>query len=119
MVPMTRDNELARQFWLRFDEIMKSKNIQIRDVALASRLSYGSIVGWRTKHLFPDVEAVCLMAQAIGCSMDYLMGVSIIPRTIADEVYEYMEDKMPSLLEDIRRQIGFKKTGGLSGVSAG
>ena len=118
MVSMTRDNEMARRFWLRFDDVMKSKNIQIRDVALASKLSNASIVGWRTKHLFPDVEAVCLMSQAVGCTMDYLMGSSILTRTISDDVYEYMEEKMPSLLEDIRRQISFKKGNGLSGTSA-
>ena len=119
MVSMTRDNEMARRFWLRFDDVMKSKNIQLRDVALASRLSYASIVGWRTKHLFPDVEAVCLMSQAVGCSIDYLMGSDIITRTIADDVYEYMEEMMPSLLEDIKRQVAFKKDSGLSGANAG
>ena len=72
---MTRDKEAARLFWQRFDDELKKKNIQLRDVAARSLLSYGSLAGWRSKHLFPDVEAIVRLSGVVDCSIDYLLGL--------------------------------------------
>lgn len=73
---MTRDKEAARLFWLRFDDLLKTKNLQLKDVAEKSALPYPSLSGWRAKHLFPDVEAVMRLANSIECSVDSMLGTS-------------------------------------------
>lgn len=72
---MTRDKEAARLFWLRFDDILKKKDYQLRDIAVKSCIPYGSLAGWRAKHLFPDVEAVMGLASTVSSSVDALLGI--------------------------------------------
>lgn len=110
---MTRDKEAARLFWQRFDDELKKKDIQLRDVAVRSALSYGSLAGWRAKHLFPDVEAVVRLAGVISCSVDYLLGTfrpKYSPRiqTIVD-ILQSDEKKLAAL--EALWEIDQKKTG--------
>ena len=72
---MTRNKEEARAFWLRFDKEVAKRNLQLKDIAQACGLPYGSVTGWRNKHLFPDIEAIAEMVKHIGCSLDDLLGI--------------------------------------------
>lgn len=72
---MTRNKEEARAFWLRFDKEVAKRSLQLKDIAQACGLPYGSVTGWRNKHLFPDIEAITEMVRHVGCSLDDLLEI--------------------------------------------
>ena len=114
---MTRNNDEARRFWLRFDEETALRNLQLKDIAAACGIPYGSVTGWRNKHLFPDLEAITLMVKHIGCSLDGILGIKPVSEAnaaTAIRVYEYMAENMPGTISDILAKT--EKKAGSSGI---
>ena len=71
-----------------------------------------SINAWKNGSV-PRKRKLYQIADYFGVTPEYLL-TGEQPETQADEVYAYMQGTMPSLLEDIERQIRFKKGDGES-----
>ena len=74
---MTRNKEAAQQFWFEVDKAMRKTEINLYGLSDAAGVPYKSILSWRQKHLFPDLETACKIADKISCPLDALMGRSI------------------------------------------
>ncbi len=106
---MTRNKEEAQKFWMRLDSALAKTDYNLYDLASAGGVPYKSILSWRQKHLFPDLETASLMAKKMSCTLDSLMGEKMI-LSEADIIYNYMKEHRQGELEDIRRELD-KKTG--------
>ena len=114
---MTRNKDEAQKFWNRLDVTLANTDFNLYDLAEAGGVPYKSILSWRQKHLFPDLETASLMAQKMSCTLDSLMGVKTEKTpSVQDRVYDYMEDNLPSVLKDILDNI--EKKSGNSGIVA-
>lgn len=113
---MTRNKESAQRFWREVDVRLKQTELNLYDLADASGVPYRSILSWRQKHLFPDLETTMLMAVRMGCSIDHLMGndpeININPRM--DAIIRYLEED-PKRLDAIEVILFGKNAGASSG----
>ena len=114
---MTRNKDEAQAFWVRFDREILFRRIQLKDIAQACDIPYGSLTGWRNKHLFPDIEAMTSIVKYVGCSLDTLLGIKERTDDTAVDVYQYLQKEHPGLLDDIMEKL--KKEAGFSGTMAG
>lgn len=114
---MTRNKDEAQKFWTRFDVALAKTDYNLYDMAEAGGVPYKSILSWRQKHLFPDLETASLVAQKMSCTLDSLMGVHTEKKpSVQDKVYDYMEENLPSVLKDVLDKI--EKKSGNSGIKA-
>jgi len=74
---MTRNKEAAQRFWFEVDKAMQGTEINLYGLADAAGVPYKSILSWRQKHLFPDLETACRIAYKVSCPIDKLMGRTI------------------------------------------
>ena len=115
---MTRNKEEAQRFWQRVNAALAVTDFNLYDLAEAGGVPYKSILSWRQKHLFPDLETASLMARKMSCSLDSLMGVKKAHEpSVQDRVDVYMEQNLPSVLKDVLNNVE-KKTGD-SGTKVG
>lgn len=115
---MTRNKDEAQKFWNRLDVALAETDFNLYDMAEAGGVPYKSILSWRQKHLFPDLETASLMAQKLSCTLDSLMGVKTgHSYSVQDKVYAYMEENLPSVLKDVIDTI--EKKSGNSGIKVG
>lgn len=112
---MTRNKDAAQRFWVNVDMTMRKTTFNLYDIAEASKVPYKSILSWRQKHLFPDLETAALIAVKLSCSIDSLMGLEK-PKTLEEHVYSILATTMPGTLQDILEKI--KKDDGNSGARA-
>lgn len=107
-----RITEMAFSFWKRVDSLNKKK---LNELCVEANLDYNKV-----KHNRSDVRLMnCIetlaIAKSLNTTVEYLLtGNEERIISIADEVYEYMQTEMPSLLEDIMRKISLKKEAGSS-----
>lgn len=78
---MTRNKDSAQQFWHRVDVRLRETGLNLYDLADAAAVPYKSILSWRQKHLFPDLETASLIAARMACSIDSLMGMKAADST--------------------------------------
>jgi len=71
---MTRDNESAREFWLRVDKLMASRKVMLKEISKDAGVPYQSFTGWRTRHKYPDVQVLVKIASILHTSSEYLVG---------------------------------------------
>lgn len=102
-----RDEEYVRRFWNRFDVALVGASMNITELCQKSEVPYKTLTGWRSKHRLPDLESLVDLAKVLRVSLDYLLEVSG-QRTLADDVYAYMEANMPGTLDDIRSRLAKK-----------
>ena len=115
---MTRNKEEAQRFWQRVNVALAGTDYNLYDLAEAGDVPYKSILSWRQKHLFPDLETASLIARKLSCSLDSLMGIKESREpSVQDRVYEYMEKNFPTVLKDVLNNVE-KKTGD-SGIKVG
>ena len=74
MKAMTRNKDVAQRFWFEVDSRLRRTSFNLYDVAEAGGVPYKSILSWRQKHLFPDLETASSIAEKLSCSIDELMG---------------------------------------------
>lgn len=102
---MTRNKDSAQRFWREVDVRLKQTGLNLYDLADASCVPYRSILSWRQKHLFPDLETTMFMAQKMNCSIDRLMGndsvKDIDPRIDAIIRYLQKDEKKIEAIEVI------------------
>lgn len=113
---MTRNKDAAQRFWANVDGAIRKTSFNLYDISSATNVPYKSILSWRQKHLFPDLETAALIAKKLSCSIDGLMDIEK-PKTIAEQVYHVLEASMPGTLQDILEKIN-KKAAGNSGSVA-
>lgn len=70
---MTRDDESAREFWMRVDKILVSRKVMLKDIAAGAEIPYQSFTGWRTRHKFPDAQVLIKISQILHASAEYLV----------------------------------------------
>lgn len=63
----------GRQFWLRFDELLQSKNSNIRNLCKDTGLLYGTINTQRTRHTIPKAEYLYLISRYLNVSIEHLL----------------------------------------------
>lgn len=105
----------AYSFWTRVDE--KNPFATLKKLTDECGIDYRRVKKNRSDGRLPNLEDAYLLSLHTSTSMEYLL-TGLEPLTVYKEVYEYMEKTLPSLLEDIQRQIGFKKEDGSSGNRA-
>lgn len=107
----------AYGFWKRIDE--KNPFPTLIRLVEECGIDYRRVKKNRSDSRLPNIEDAYLLASHTGASIEYLLtGKEERIISIADEVYEYMQTEMPSLLEDIMRKISLKKEAGFSGNRA-
>lgn len=103
--------------WKRVDSLKQGSLV---DLSAQTGIDCQKIKNQRTGNVTPKADDLYKIAVALNTSMEYLLtGNDSRTPSIVDEVYAYMQEKMPSLLEDIQRQISFKKGGGASFSATG
>ena len=101
--------ENAYEFWERVDKLNTEKlNVFCEKVGL----DYNKVKHNRSDVRYMSCTETLTIAKGLGTTVEFLLTGSG-PETHADDVYAYMEEKMPSLLEDIERQIRLKRDVGL------
>ena len=107
-----RNEDLSYRLWKNVDGRRECLNYTLMDICNRTDIKIDRIKSWRSRMVVPQADELYQIANVLGCSMEYLL-TGQNAHTHADEVYEYMQEKMPSLLEDIERQIRLKKEVGL------
>lgn len=105
----------AYGFWKRIDE--SNPFATLTRLADESGINYQRIKRNRSDIRLPSLEDAYLLSAHTGVSMEYLL-TGQAPRTLCDDVYEYMEKELPSLLDDILNKINMKKGDGSCGNRA-
>ena len=70
---MTRENESAREFWLRVDKLMITRKLMLKDIAEGAGAPYQSFTGWRTRHKYPNAQVLVKIALILHTSAEYLV----------------------------------------------
>ena len=99
---MTRNEDYTREFWRRFDSVLRERNTQLKELCQISDIPYKTLTGWRSKHRLPDIESLITLAESLRCSIDGLLNTS--PKTIYGPRIEAIADKLsedPKLLDAI------------------
>ena len=73
---MTRNEDYTRAFWSRFDDVLRERNTQIKDLCQISGIPYKTLTGWRSKHRLPDLESLISLSESMRCSIDGLLGTA-------------------------------------------
>ena len=60
----------ARQFWLRYDKLVK-KDLP---VLLSTGIKQSTLSSWRAKKIFPRADEAFLLAKAIDTTVEYLVS---------------------------------------------
>lgn len=105
-----KDN-LAREFWNRVDLMLGTETL--KDLCKKAGLNYDSIRNRKSgaTYSLPRMETGYALSRALGVSMEFLLtGKDDRPASVAELVYEYMNENMPGTLDDILNIIQ-KKTG--------
>jgi hypothetical protein len=62
-----------REFWIRFDDLIKKSERKLIDVCAESGIPYDTLITQRTRKSIPKVEQLIDMAVALGVSLDRLV----------------------------------------------
>ena len=60
----------------RISEICKAKGLSIGTVEVKAGLSQGMVSRWRRQGIMPGIDKIIKIAQVLGVSVDYLLGIS-------------------------------------------
>ena len=114
-----RNEEQSYNLWRNVDACRNIKNYTLADLSRNTGIKVDKIKSWRTRMAIPQADELYSIATALNTTVEFLLtGKEERIISIADEVYEYMQTEMPSLLEDIMRKISLKKEAGFSGNRA-
>ena len=114
-----QNEKMAYDMWKRVDTFREQTGYNLEHIATIIGVKYQTIKDQRSKNMIPKTECMYKMALLFNTTIEYLLtGKEERIISIADEVYEYMQTEMPSLLEDIMRKISLKKEAGFSGNRA-
>ena len=75
------ENELEREITFRenLTYMLRSKHISYAKLAKALDVSTGAIGVYRLGRLFPSDEKIKIIAKVLGCEVDDLFDVNLIP----------------------------------------
>ena len=91
--------------------LCKERNITIESLMSECELTRETFSKWSARKTVPRCDTLLRMSKALGVSMEFLLtGNEDRPATIAELVYEYMNENMPGTLDDILVKIQ-KKVG--------
>ena len=74
-------------FFLRFEELSKSRNLSVNAVASILGLSSGSVTAWK-KGTIPCIFTLKKLADYFEVSIEYIFGFSDIPKNTAPKSKE-------------------------------
>ena len=64
-------------FWTRVKRLMKSHKISQKEFAQYTGIPVRTLWGWMYRDCIPDATRACLIAQALGVTVEYLvMGIN-------------------------------------------
>ena len=66
--------EILRFFAAELNKRMADKGVTYRQVALAARVTRGSMVHYKSGNAFPELYTLILIADYLDCSVDNLLG---------------------------------------------
>lgn len=106
-------------FWDRFYERCLEKGTKPNPLGKKIGIASSSITGWKSGKM-PSAEAIVLVAKALDCSTDYLLGNSDIPTVsreyqeqdieILDMLKELSESEKNFLIANLKLMIENRKT---------
>ncbi len=62
------------KFTERFKEFMTQNNLTIRQVEQETEIPNQTLSAWLTGTRIPNAYSLCILADYMGCSVDYLLG---------------------------------------------
>ena len=82
-------------FWERFYDMCKRKGLKPNPLAREIGVSSGIISKWKNDGRLPNGETLTKIANALNCSVDYLLGITDCPApcpgTIDDTIRLYLD----------------------------
>ena len=63
-----------RRFAIELDKLMDDNGVTYRQVALAARVTRGSMIHYKSGNAFPELYSLVLMADYLNCNVDDLLG---------------------------------------------
>ena len=79
--------------------------INSKIVAEATGISAGNISDWKKGRSYPTASKMIVLADYLGCSIDYLVGRTDVPRPL--NVPKEFADKIGSMTDDFISEDGF------------
>ena len=94
---------LCNVFWERFYNICSLRKTKPNPVAKQINISSGIVTKWKNTGTLPNGETLIKLADALDCSVDYLLGRSDIPDIVTINNYELLNDQAKMLVADYIR----------------
>ena len=95
-------------FWDRFYELCCSKDTRPNPVGKELGISSGLITKWKNGLSYPTGDNLIKIAKYFDCSIDYLVGLSDLPKSYECEISSTdmrLLEKLHSLPEDSQEEI--------------
>ena len=89
------------RFSQRFKELRKEKKITQAQIAEKIEVSRGSISFYELGSRMPDIDILYNMCQFLGCSADYLIGLTDFKGDSEKQNYDINCEKLSSLIGDL------------------
>lgn len=99
------DEELARTFWNRIDELLEKQKATLRDLSAATDIKYNTLAIQRTRHSVPNSEQLYAISRYLNRPMEYLLtGIqsfaSLCPEAKAVNESEELQALVRAVLRD-------------------
>lgn len=91
-------------FQTNLKTILRERNMTISDLAAKSGVPYSSISSWLgNRGSLPNVDTICLIADSLDCSIDFLVGREDDIGVVTIEKKEILSPEENFLVESYRR----------------
>ena len=94
------DNNEAREFWARFDQIKGQR--QVKEIVEAAGIEYELIRVQRTRQRLPQLRHAVLLARELGTTVEYLacgMDIAHHRSMLLYEAYVHASDECRRIVE--------------------
>ena len=90
-------------FTEKFEQMLQSRGFKPYHIAKTTGISPGLMSEYKNGVKLPTIQNLAKIADALDCSVDYLLGRSDIPDIVTIDNYELLNDQAKMLVADYIR----------------
>ncbi len=79
-------------FWKRFDEMSRLRDVNLKQIADLTGLSYSTLKNQRSKLILPKTLAIVRIAEVLDTSVEYLILGKVKQRILDDPVFKTIRE---------------------------